>query len=70
MSISIILGKVRDKIPLQKEEINEFSLGLCNGAVSDAQAAAFAMAVCLLLGKRENWEGFRKECTNPEFFLY
>jgi len=47
MSISIILGKVRDKIPLQKEEINEFSLGLCNGAVSDAQAAAFAMAVCL-----------------------
>ncbi|MEC8044373.1 MAG: thymidine phosphorylase [Verrucomicrobiota bacterium] len=47
MSISIILGKVRDQIPLQKEEINEFSTGLADGAVSDAQVAAFAMAVCL-----------------------
>ena len=47
MSISIILAKVRDQIPLQKEEINEFSVGLANGSVSDAQAAAFAMAVCL-----------------------
>ena len=57
MSISIILGKVRDKIPLQKEEINEFSLGLCNGAVSDAQAAAFAMAVCLHgLSKQERMD--------------
>ena len=47
MSISIILAKVRDQIPLKKEEINEFSVGLANGFVSDAQAAAFAMAVCL-----------------------
>ena len=47
MSISIILAKARDQIPLQKEEINEFSVGLANGSVSDAQAAAFAMAVCL-----------------------
>ena len=47
MSITIILGKVRDQIPLQKEEINEFSAGLADGSVSDAQAAAFAMAVCL-----------------------
>jgi len=47
MSISIILAKVRDQVPLQKEEINEFSVGLANGSVSDAQAAAFAMAVCL-----------------------
>ena len=47
MSIPIILAKVRDQIPLQKEEINEFSVGLADGSVSDAQAAAFAMAVCL-----------------------
>ena len=47
MNIPIILAKVRDQIPLQKEEINEFSVGLANGSVSDAQAAAFAMAVCL-----------------------
>lgn len=47
MSISIILGKVRDQIPLQTEEINEFSTGLADGSVSDAQVAAFAMAVCL-----------------------
>ena len=37
MSITIILGKVRDQIPLQKEEINEFSAGLADGSVSDAQ---------------------------------
>ena len=54
MSISIILAKVRDQVPLQKEEINEFSVGLANGSVSDAQAAAFAMAVCLQgLSERE-----------------
>ena len=47
MSISIILGKVRDQIPLQTEEINEFSTGLADGSVSDTQVAAFAMAVCL-----------------------
>ena len=47
MSISIILAKVRDQVPLQKEEINEFSTGLADGSVSDAQATAFAMAVCL-----------------------
>ena len=47
MSISIILAKVRDQIPLQKEEIIEFTKGLADGSVSDAQAAAFAMAVCL-----------------------
>jgi thymidine phosphorylase len=47
MSIPIILAKVRDRVPLQKEEINEFSVGLASGSVSDAQAAAFAMAVCV-----------------------
>jgi thymidine phosphorylase len=47
MSIPIILAKVRDQIPLDQAEIHEFSKGLAEGTVSDAQAAAFAMAVCL-----------------------
>jgi hypothetical protein len=47
MSIPIILAKVRDQIPLDEGEIHEFSKGLSEGTVSDAQAAAFAMAVCL-----------------------
>ena len=47
MSISIILAKVRDQVPLQKEEIIEFTKGLADESVSNAQAAAFAMAVCL-----------------------
>ena len=47
MSVPIILAKVRDRVPLQKEEILEFTKGLANESVSDAQAAAFAMAVCL-----------------------
>ena len=54
MGIPNILTKVRDQIPLQKEEINEFSVGLADGSVSDAQGAAFAMAVCLQgLSERE-----------------
>lgn len=47
MSIPVILGKVRDRISLSKEEYNEVSTGLVDGSVSDAQAAAFAMAVFL-----------------------
>ena len=47
MSIPFILTKVRERISLNKEEIEEFSAGLVNGTVSDSQAAAFAMAVCL-----------------------
>ena len=47
MSLSIIISKARDKVCLSKDEIDEFSAGLANGLVSDAQAAAFAMAVCL-----------------------
>jgi len=47
MSISNILTKVRDQIPLEKTELEEFSNGLADGSVSDAQGAAFAMAVCL-----------------------
>ncbi|MDG1139094.1 MAG: thymidine phosphorylase [Opitutales bacterium] len=47
MSLSVIISKVRDKVCLSKDEIDEFSAGLASGLVSDAQAAAFAMAVCL-----------------------
>ena len=47
MNIPIILAKVRDQVPLQKQEIIEFTTGLADGSVSDAQATAFAMAVCL-----------------------
>ena len=47
MSIPVILGKVRDRISLSKEEFNEVSTGLVDGSVSDAQAGAFAMAVFL-----------------------
>ena len=47
MSVPMILSKIRDRIPLGKDEIKEFSTGLADGTVSDAQAAAFAMAVCL-----------------------
>ena len=54
MSIPIILAKVRDQIPLDQAEIHEFSKGLAEGTVSDAQGAAFAMAVCLQgLSERE-----------------
>ena len=54
MSIPFILTKVRERISLNKEEIEEFSAGLVNGTVSDSQAAAFAMAVCLRgLSERE-----------------
>ena len=41
MSIPFILTKVRERITLNKEEIEEFSAGLVNGTVSDSQAAAF-----------------------------
>ncbi len=47
MSIPKILAKVRDRKPLIREEMEEFSIGLADGSVSDAQAAAFAMAVYL-----------------------
>ena len=47
MGIPNILTKVRDRVPLEKRELEEFSNGLADGSVSDAQGAAFAMAVCL-----------------------
>ena len=54
MGIPNILTKVRDRVPLEKTELEEFSNGLADGSVSDAQGAAFAMAVCLQgLSERE-----------------
>lgn len=49
-----ILAKVRDGESLDREEINYFTQGLADGKVTDSQAAAFAMAVCLKgLSERE-----------------
>ena len=42
-----IIAKLRDGSKLSEDELRWFSAGLANGAVSDAQAGAFAMAVCL-----------------------
>ena len=42
-----ILAKVRDGELLDREEIDYFAQGLADGKVTDSQAAAFAMAVCL-----------------------
>lgn len=42
-----ILGKIRSGARLTEYEIFSFAQGLADGAVSDAQAGAFAMAVCL-----------------------
>ena len=54
MDAPAILAKVRDGEPLDREEINFFAQGLADGKVTDSQAAAFAMAVCLKgLSERE-----------------
>ena len=47
MDAPAILAKVRDGLPLEGEEIVFFARGLADGQVTDAQAAAFAMAVRL-----------------------
>ena len=47
MDAPAILAKVRDGQPLEGEEIVFFARGLADGQVTDAQAAAFAMAVRL-----------------------
>ena len=47
MNIPAILIKVRERIQLEPNEIQEFTTGLVSGEVSDAQASAFAMAVCI-----------------------
>lgn len=47
MNIAAILSKVRGGITLNREELQGFAQGLATGEVSDAQAGAFAMAVCV-----------------------
>ncbi len=47
MDARAIIAKVRRALPPSAEELAWFANGLANGAVSDAQAGAFAMAVCL-----------------------
>jgi thymidine phosphorylase len=47
MDAPAILAKVRDGEPLDREEIDYFAQGLADGKITDSQAAAFAMAVCL-----------------------
>jgi thymidine phosphorylase len=47
MDARVIIAKVRHNQPLDTVELQWFADGLASGAVSDAQAGAFAMAVCL-----------------------
>ena len=47
MDARAIIEKVRDNGEPTQAELNWFAKGLANGAVTDAQAGAFAMAVCL-----------------------
>ena len=42
-----LLNYLREGYPLAPEAINGFAKDLGNGRVTDAQAGAFAMAVCL-----------------------
>ncbi|MGI9388830.1 MAG: thymidine phosphorylase [Boseongicola sp.] len=47
MDVRSIIAKVRDGGEPTQAELSWFSAGLASGAVTDAQAGAFAMAVCL-----------------------
>ncbi len=47
MNIPVVLAKVRDGTELSPAELSAFAEGLASGEVSDAQAGAFAMAVCV-----------------------
>jgi len=47
MDARVIIAKLRDEAPLTEAELQWFANGLASGAVSDAQAGAFAMAVLL-----------------------
>ena len=53
MDARSIIAHLRDRKPLSREELSWFAQGLASGAVSDAQAGAFAMAA-LLNGLGEN----------------
>ncbi|MDE0521829.1 MAG: thymidine phosphorylase [Boseongicola sp.] len=47
MDARTIIERLRDGGQPNKDEMNWFAAGLASGAVTDAQAGAFAMAVCL-----------------------
>ncbi len=47
MDARSIIARLRDRAPLAREELAWFANGLASGAVSDAQAGAFAMAALL-----------------------
>ena len=47
MDARTVIAKLRDEAPISAEEITWFANGIASGAVSDAQAGAFAMAVLL-----------------------
>ena len=47
MDARVIIETLRDGGEPTQAQLNWFAAGLANGAVSDAQAGAFAMAVCL-----------------------
>ena len=46
-SARAIIAKLRQTQPLTKSELNWFAKGLSDNSITDAQAGAFAMAVCL-----------------------
>ncbi|MYF90175.1 MAG: thymidine phosphorylase, partial [Boseongicola sp. SB0676_bin_33] len=47
MDARTIIERLRDGGQPNKDELDWFAAGLASGAVTDAQAGAFAMAVCL-----------------------
>ncbi|MCK5500245.1 MAG: thymidine phosphorylase, partial [Tritonibacter mobilis] len=47
MDARAVIARLRQKEIPTAEELSWFAEGLASGAVSDAQAGAFAMAVCL-----------------------
>lgn len=47
MDARAIIAKARHQKPITQDELAWFTKGLADGGVSDAQAGAFAMAVCL-----------------------
>lgn len=72
----LIIAKLRDRTPLTEDELAWFANGLANGAVSDAQAGAFAMAallngmtdqerVALTLAMRDSGDVLRWDLPGP-----
>ncbi|HCI08808.1 MAG TPA: thymidine phosphorylase, partial [Sulfitobacter sp.] len=47
MTASGVIGKLRQRQTPNRQELAWFAQGLADHTVSDAQAGAFAMAVCL-----------------------